>query len=105
MIDLCRRKLRADVAATFPTLTSEQISEVVPTKEELNVIKLYTHKGEALTVYVNSRNPVLFEVEKTLYPTGTEKSRSGEVFFITILGLGGFEFGSLGWADFKTSDL
>ncbi|KAJ6659907.1 hypothetical protein lerEdw1_018363 [Lerista edwardsae] len=64
-----RRKLRADVAASFPTLTSEQLSELVPNKEELNVIKLYTHKGEALTVYANGRNPVIFEIEKTLYPT------------------------------------
>ncbi|XP_062998856.1 eukaryotic translation initiation factor 2D [Elgaria multicarinata webbii] len=64
-----RRKLRSDVAATFPTLTSEQLSEVVPNKEELNVIKLYTHKGEALTVYANGRNPIFFEIEKTLYPT------------------------------------
>ncbi|KAL8179072.1 UNVERIFIED_CONTAM: Eukaryotic translation initiation factor 2D [Gekko kuhli] len=64
-----RRKLRADVAATFPTLSAEQLSEVVLNKEELNVIKLYTHKGEAVTVYANSRNPVLFEMEKMLYPT------------------------------------
>ncbi|KAJ7331729.1 hypothetical protein JRQ81_013909 [Phrynocephalus forsythii] len=64
-----RRKLRSDVAATFPTLTSEQLSEILPNKEELNVIKLYTHKGEALTVYANSRNPILFEIEKALYPT------------------------------------
>ncbi|XP_061488093.1 eukaryotic translation initiation factor 2D [Rhineura floridana] len=64
-----RRKLRSDVAATFPTLTSEQLSDVVPNKEELNVIKLYTHKGEALTVYANGRIPVLFEMEKRLYPT------------------------------------
>ncbi|XP_066481507.1 eukaryotic translation initiation factor 2D [Tiliqua scincoides] len=64
-----RRKLRADVAATFPALTSEQLSELVPNKEELNIIKLYTHKGEALTVYANGRNPVLFEIEKALYPT------------------------------------
>nr|XP_056701514.1 eukaryotic translation initiation factor 2D isoform X2 [Euleptes europaea] len=64
-----RRKLRADVAATFPTLSTEQLSEVVPNKEELNIIKLYTHKGEALTVYANSRNPILFEMEKALYPT------------------------------------
>ncbi|XP_060087268.1 eukaryotic translation initiation factor 2D isoform X2 [Heteronotia binoei] len=50
-------------------LSAEQLSEVVPNKEELNVLKLYTHKGEAVTVYANSRNPVLFEIEKTLYPT------------------------------------
>ncbi|XP_028590201.2 eukaryotic translation initiation factor 2D isoform X2 [Podarcis muralis] len=64
-----RRKLRNDVAATFPTLTSEQLSEIVPNKEELNIIKLYAHKGDALTVYANGRIPVLFEMEKRLYPT------------------------------------
>ncbi|XP_007439647.1 eukaryotic translation initiation factor 2D isoform X2 [Python bivittatus] len=64
-----RRKLRNDVAAAFPTLTSEQLAEVVPVKEELNVIKIYTHKGEVLTIYANGKNPVLFEMEKMLYPT------------------------------------
>ncbi|CAM5119230.1 unnamed protein product [Natator depressus] len=64
-----RRKLRTDVAAAFPALSSEQLSEVVPNREELNIVKLYTHKGDAVTVYANNRNPVLFEMEKTLYPT------------------------------------
>uniref|UniRef100_A0ACB8F582 Uncharacterized protein n=1 Tax=Sphaerodactylus townsendi TaxID=933632 RepID=A0ACB8F582_9SAUR len=50
-------------------LSTEQLSEIVLNKEELNVITLYTHKGEALTVYTNSRNPVLFEIERRLYPT------------------------------------
>ncbi|NXY88722.1 EIF2D factor, partial [Alcedo cyanopectus] len=64
-----RRKLRADVAAAFPNLSAEQLTELIPNKEELNVIKIYSHKGEAVTVYVNNRNPILFEVEKALYPT------------------------------------
>lgn len=66
----CRRKLRSEVAAVFPTLSTEQLAELVPNKEELNVIKIYSHKGEAITVYMNHRNPILFEVEKVLYPTG-----------------------------------
>ncbi|XP_030088988.2 eukaryotic translation initiation factor 2D isoform X2 [Serinus canaria] len=64
-----RRKLRSDVAAAFPSLSTEQLAELVPNKEELNVIKIYSHKGEAITVYMNHRNPILFEVEKVLYPT------------------------------------
>ncbi|XP_034623031.1 eukaryotic translation initiation factor 2D isoform X3 [Trachemys scripta elegans] len=64
-----RRKLRTDVAVAFPALSSEQLSELVPNREELNVVKLYAHKGDAVTVYANNRNPVLFELEKTLYPT------------------------------------
>lgn len=69
----CRRKLRSDVATAFPTLSTEQLAELIPNKEELNVIKIYSHKGEAVTVYMNHRNPILFEVEKVLYPTGREK--------------------------------
>ncbi|XP_051003299.1 eukaryotic translation initiation factor 2D [Acomys russatus] len=64
-----RRKLRADVTAAFPTLGTDQVSELVPAKEELNVVKLYAHKGDAVTVYMSGGNPILFELEKNLYPT------------------------------------
>ncbi|KAM9268384.1 eukaryotic translation initiation factor 2D isoform 2-T3 [Morus bassanus] len=64
-----RRKLRTDVAAAFPNLSAEQLTEFIPNKEELNVIKMHSHKGEAITVYMNNRNPILFEIEKALYPT------------------------------------
>ncbi|NXP82433.1 EIF2D factor, partial [Ramphastos sulfuratus] len=64
-----RRKLRADVAAAFPSLSADQLTELIPNKEELNVIKIYSHKGEAVTVYTNNKNPILFEIEKVLYPT------------------------------------
>ncbi|XP_029428819.1 eukaryotic translation initiation factor 2D [Rhinatrema bivittatum] len=64
-----RRKLHADVLTAFPALSAEILSELMRSKEELNVVKLYTHKGEAVTVYVQNRNPILFEVERSLYPT------------------------------------
>ncbi|XP_059269275.1 eukaryotic translation initiation factor 2D isoform X1 [Mustela nigripes] len=63
------RKLRADVATAFPTLGTDQVSALVPGKEELNVVKLYAHRGDAVTVYVCAGNPILFELEKNLYPT------------------------------------
>uniref|UniRef100_A0A7M4FW56 Eukaryotic translation initiation factor 2D n=1 Tax=Crocodylus porosus TaxID=8502 RepID=A0A7M4FW56_CROPO len=64
-----RRKLRADVAAAFPSLSAEQLCELVPHKEELSVVKAYSHRGDAITVYTRGRNPVLFERERALYPT------------------------------------
>ncbi|XP_036923014.1 eukaryotic translation initiation factor 2D [Sturnira hondurensis] len=64
-----RRKLRADVVAAFPTLGTDGVSQLVPGKEELNVVKLYAHRGDAVTVYVSGGNPILFELEKNLYPT------------------------------------
>ncbi|XP_004392907.1 PREDICTED: eukaryotic translation initiation factor 2D isoform X2 [Odobenus rosmarus divergens] len=64
-----RRKLRADVTTAFPTLGADQVSALVPGKEELNTVKLYAHRGDAVTVYVCGGNPILFELEKNLYPT------------------------------------
>ncbi|XP_036057836.1 eukaryotic translation initiation factor 2D isoform X5 [Onychomys torridus] len=64
-----RRKLRADVTAAFPSLGTDRVSELIPGKEELNVVKLYAHKGDAVTVYMTGGNPILFELEKNLYPT------------------------------------
>uniref|UniRef100_A0A8C8CLC3 Eukaryotic translation initiation factor 2D n=1 Tax=Oncorhynchus tshawytscha TaxID=74940 RepID=A0A8C8CLC3_ONCTS len=65
-----RRKLKADISTTFPSLSVEDLSELVPNKEELNVVKIYAHKGDAVTLYVLHKTPVLFELEKCLYPTG-----------------------------------
>ena len=58
------------MTAVFPTLGTDQVSELVPGKEELNIVKLYAHRGDAVTVYVSGGNPILFELEKNLYPTG-----------------------------------
>uniref|UniRef100_A0A4W5N6T2 Eukaryotic translation initiation factor 2D n=1 Tax=Hucho hucho TaxID=62062 RepID=A0A4W5N6T2_9TELE len=63
------RKLKADISTAFPSLSVEELSELVPNKEELNVVKIYAHKGDAVTLYVLHKNPVFFELEKCLYPT------------------------------------
>uniref|UniRef100_A0A1A7YIE1 Eukaryotic translation initiation factor 2D n=1 Tax=Iconisemion striatum TaxID=60296 RepID=A0A1A7YIE1_9TELE len=64
-----RRKLKADILTAFPSLSAEALSELVPNKEELNVVKIYGHKGEAVTLYVLHKNPLFFELEKQIYPT------------------------------------
>ncbi|XP_047237843.1 eukaryotic translation initiation factor 2D isoform X1 [Girardinichthys multiradiatus] len=64
-----RRKLKADLSAAFPSLSADDLSELAPNKEEINVVKIYAHKGEAVTLYVLHKNPLFFELEKRLYPT------------------------------------
>nr|XP_020485100.1 eukaryotic translation initiation factor 2D [Labrus bergylta] len=64
-----RRKLKADISAAFPALPADELSELIPNKEELNVVKIYAHKGESVTLYVLHKNPLFFELEKRLYPT------------------------------------
>uniref|UniRef100_A0A8C5MTM6 Eukaryotic translation initiation factor 2D n=1 Tax=Leptobrachium leishanense TaxID=445787 RepID=A0A8C5MTM6_9ANUR len=63
------RKLRADVNSAFPVLTAENLAELMPSKEELNVVKIYTHKGDAVTIYVHNHNPIMFELQRKLYPS------------------------------------
>ncbi|XP_075052262.1 eukaryotic translation initiation factor 2D isoform X2 [Mixophyes fleayi] len=41
----------------------------MPSKEELNIVKAYVHKGDAMTIYIHNRNPIIFELERNLYPT------------------------------------
>lgn len=65
-----RRKLRADISAAFPSLSVEELNELVPNKEELNIVKIYAHKGDAVTLYVLHKNPIFFQLEKQLFPTG-----------------------------------
>lgn len=65
-----RRKLKADITAAFPSLSADELSNLIPNKEDLNVVKIYAHKGDAVTLYLMNKNPLFFELEKQLYPTG-----------------------------------
>ncbi|XP_072281425.1 eukaryotic translation initiation factor 2D [Pyxicephalus adspersus] len=64
-----RKKLRGDISNAFPLLTPEKLAELMPPKEDLTVVKLFVHKGDAVSVYVHNKNPIIFEVEKKFYPT------------------------------------
>ncbi|XP_073675194.1 eukaryotic translation initiation factor 2D [Garra rufa] len=64
-----RRKLKADISATFPSLSAEDLNELIPNKEELNIVKIYAHKGDAVTLYVLHKQPIFFQLEKQLFPT------------------------------------
>lgn len=75
-----RRKLKADISAAFPSLSADELSELVPNKEELNVVKVYAHKGDAVTLYVLHKNPVFFELEKRLFPTGNKPAMNTHIW-------------------------
>lgn len=64
-----RKKLRADISSAFPQLTTEHLAELMPPKEDLTVVKVFVHKGDAVSIYVHNKNPIIFELEKKFYPT------------------------------------
>lgn len=76
---IVRRKLRSDVSNNFPSLSQDEISELVPNKEEISVMRLMTHSGQNITVFCLSGEPIFFEVDKRVIPTGNYAPR--EVIF------------------------
>ena len=49
-----RKKLRVDVARHFPQLQEEDVSNLIPLKEDVSCMRLFTHKGEAVKAYMVS---------------------------------------------------
>lgn len=64
-----RKKLRASVGSNFPALTADDLTQIVPTKEEMTVTKIYTHSGETGVFYSVAKNPIILELDRQLYPT------------------------------------
>ena len=65
-----RRKLRENVLKWHPAFNSEQLLNLIPNKEEISVSRLVTHSEKNVTCYFLNKNPILFEVDEILLPTG-----------------------------------
>lgn len=64
-----RRHLKSRLTECFPSLTPEKISEMLPNKATVNVMKLTTHSGDDCLVYLRESQPLFFEQNEKLYPT------------------------------------
>jgi len=64
-----RRKLRENVSKSYPMLTTEALSQLIPNKEEMSVMKIFTHNEEILTCYCLKKNPIFFQINTLLLPT------------------------------------
>ncbi|XP_060076772.1 eukaryotic translation initiation factor 2D-like [Ylistrum balloti] len=64
-----RKKLRASIGSSFPTLTADDLTQIVPAKEEMTVTKIYTYSGDTGIIYSVAKNPVVLELDRQLYPT------------------------------------
>jgi len=64
-----RRKLKEHVSKSFPLLPTDEVSLLVPNKETMTVMTIFTHSETSVTCYCLHKNPVLFEVDGILLPT------------------------------------
>lgn len=74
-----RRKVREAISRTFPEIPKETLMSLLPNKEEMSVMKLLTHSDKNVTCYCLQKNPIFFEVDGLIFPTGND--------FLTILSL------------------
>ena len=66
----CRKKLRTEIGKNYPRLAADELKEIIPNKEEMTVHKIETHSGDHVLVYFLQKNPIFYEIFKTIYPTG-----------------------------------
>lgn len=66
-----KKKLKAELKKNFPSLTDDQLSGLIPAKEEVMISKIYTFGGDSLLLYVHGKSPLFFELEKDriIFPT------------------------------------
>ncbi|TRY72572.1 hypothetical protein TCAL_00197 [Tigriopus californicus] len=66
-----KKKFKAELRKKFPLLTEERLNELLPTKDEVVLSKIYTFNGDSVLVYTHQKNPLFFELEKdkVIFPT------------------------------------
>ncbi len=65
-----RKKLRSEIGKQFNSLSADDLSQLVPNKEDMTVMKISTHSGQTVVVYNVHGNPAFFQVDATVFPTG-----------------------------------
>ena len=71
IFNLCfhRKKVRSTLQQSFPTLSPEAASDIIPNKTEMTTAKISTHSGVNVLVYCVEKNPVLIDVDGVVYPS------------------------------------
>ncbi|XP_071117777.1 eukaryotic translation initiation factor 2D-like [Haliotis cracherodii] len=64
-----RKRLRADLGKLYPKLSPDDLTTMVPQKEDMSITKVSTHGGQTAVVYCLQKNPIFFDLYGKIYPT------------------------------------
>ena len=67
---ICRRRLKCEIASTYSTLTWEQVDSLIPDAMLGFIICLVTCGSVVVTTYHVNLEPMFFEHEEKLVPSG-----------------------------------
>ena len=66
----CRRRVKQSIGQSFPAVSQDMLDQVLPGKAPMSTINVIAHSGSTATVYVVEGEPLVFELESVLHPTG-----------------------------------
>lgn len=52
-------------------VTTDEISALVPIKSDLSAVKCTSWKGLSVTIYCREKQPIAFECDELIFPTGS----------------------------------
>ena len=78
--DICRRRLKCEITSTYCTLTREQVDSLIPDTKPVFIICLLTYASVAMMTYHVNLEPMFFEHEEKLVPSGKGSSYAEVVF-------------------------
>ena len=64
-----RKKVKAELQKCYPSLTEEDLSSIIPNKEDMSIMKIETHGGEIVSAHLVGKKPIVFHIRDKLYPT------------------------------------
>lgn len=64
------KKLRAELGKRYSSIPPEKLTELVPNKEEMTIAKVHCHNGQDILIYCLHKNPIFFDVDGVVFPTG-----------------------------------
>lgn len=64
-----RKVLKELLLKTYPNVTEEDVSEIFPKKDRVNIVKLVTASNETVQVYTVQNKPMLFCIKNIILPT------------------------------------
>ncbi|CAG5119335.1 unnamed protein product [Candidula unifasciata] len=64
-----RKKLRADILQQYPKLSEDDVTKLIPNKEEMTLTKINTHGDDNIVLFSVAKNPIFYELFRKFYPT------------------------------------
>jgi len=65
-----RKRLREEFRSQYLGITDSQLALLFGSNDDITIMKINTHVGHDAFIYFVQKNPIFFEQDKIIFPTG-----------------------------------